>query len=148
MPKARAAGAALLFIALAAGCGKKGPDIVPVEGVIRLDGRPLKKVLVRFIPKSETSRDHVAVGMTDDSGRYTLTCKNKPGACTGEHYVVVTEGPLPPLPKDERGHPQAAGYFAELGGRPLPQKYANPIDSPLTVDVQAGRTQYDFDLTR
>jgi hypothetical protein len=147
MRNARAAVLAAVLLALLSGCGKKRPAIVPVEGVIRLDGRPLKKVAVRFIPKSDYGPEHIAVGVTDESGRYTLTCKGQPGACAGENHVIVTEAELPPLPLDERGHPKVAAYFESLGGRPLPRKYANLIDNPLTADVQAGRTQYDFDLT-
>jgi hypothetical protein len=137
-----------VFIALASGCGKAPPAVVPAAGVIRLDGRPLKKVVVRFIPKTDHGTEYIAVGVTDEAGRYTLTCNGKPGACVGENHVLVTEAELPDLPKDERGHPLAANYFKSLGGRPLPGKYAKLIESPLTADVRAGRTDYDFDLTR
>jgi hypothetical protein len=148
MRNARAAVLGALFIALASGCGKAPPAIVPATGVIRLDGQPLKKVAVRFVPKTEDGPQSIAIGVTDDSGRYTLTCKGKPGAYIGEYHVVVTEAELPALPKDEKGHPQVAAYFQSLGGRPLPEKYANVITSPLTADVQPGRAEYDFDLTR
>jgi hypothetical protein len=148
MRNVRATVLAVVLIALASGCGKARPALLPVEGIIRLEGRPLRKVVVRFIPTSDASPARIAVGVTDESGRYTLTCNGKPGACAGANHVVVTEAELPPLPKDQRGHPQVGPYFESLGGRPLPRQYANLIDSPLTADVQAGRAQYDFDLTR
>jgi hypothetical protein len=136
-----------LFIALASGCGR-APTIVPASGVIRIDGKPLKKVVVRFIPKNDHGSEYIAVGVTDDSGRYTLTCKGKTGACAGENTVLVTESELPSLPRDEKRHPQTTEYFESLGGRPLPQKYGKLIESPLIADVQASRTDYDFDLKR
>jgi hypothetical protein len=147
MRNARLAVFGAVLIALAAGC-KGRPTIVQVAGVIRLDGKPLKKVVVRFIPKTDHGNEYIAVGVTDESGRYTLTCKGRPGACAGENLVLVTEAELPSLPKDEKGHPQTADYFESLGGRPLPAKYARLIETPLTVDVQASRADYDFDLTR
>jgi hypothetical protein len=148
MGKVRLAFFGAVFIALASGCGKAPPTIIPAAGVIRLDGRALKKVVVRFIPKTDHGPKYIAVGLTDESGHYTLTCNGRPGACAGENCVLVTEAELPQLSKDERGHPQTADYFESLGGRPLPQKYTRLVDSPLTADVQAGRTDYDFELTR
>jgi hypothetical protein len=146
--KARLAVFGAVFIALASGCGKTRPDVVPAGGVVRLDGRPLKKVVVRFIPKTDYGPEYIAVGVTDEAGRYTLTCNGKPGACAGENHVLVAEADLPDLPKDERGHPLAADYFKSLGGRPLPVKYAKLIESPLTAEVRADRADYNFDLTR
>jgi hypothetical protein len=148
MSNARAAILGAVVIALGSGCGKAPPAIVPVAGVIRLDGRPLKKVAVRFIPKTDHGPEYIAIGVTDESGRYTLTCKGKPGACAGENHVLVTEAELPSLPRDERGHPKVAAYFESLGGRPLPEMYAKLVDSPLSADVRAGRAEYDFDLKR
>jgi hypothetical protein len=146
MRNVRLASFGAVLIALASGCGR--PAIVPAGGVIRIDGKPLKKVVVRFIPKIDHGPDYIAVGVTDDAGRFTLTCKGRPGACAGENTVLVTEAELPNLPRDEKRHPQTAEYFESLGGRPLPQKYTKLLDSPLTADVQAGRTDYDFDLSR
>jgi hypothetical protein len=148
MRNARAVLLGAMFVALVVGCGKKSPAIVPASGIIRLEGRPLKKVAVRFVPKTGQDPEYIAVGVTDESGRYTLTCNGKPGACAGEHHVLVTEAELPDLPKDERGHPQVAAYFQSLGGRPLPKQYSRVIDSPLIADVRPGRAEYDFDLTR
>ena len=36
-----------------------------------------------------------STGVTDDQGRFTLTClfKNEPGAVAGKHRVVVTDPP-------------------------------------------------------
>jgi hypothetical protein len=148
MRNARAAVCGAVFIALASGCGKKAPAIAPAEGVIRIDGKPLKKVVVRFVPKTDHGTDYIAVGVTDEAGHYTLTCQGRPGACAGENTVLVAEAELPSLPRDEKGHPKTGAYFESLGGRPVPRQYAKVLDSPLTADVQTGRTQYDFNLTR
>jgi len=75
----------LLAVGLFAGCGKPPPPpIVPAEGLVRLDGRPLKHAQVRFLPAIGYGAEYVAVGVTDDNGRFKLTCQGQPGACSGE----------------------------------------------------------------
>ena len=135
-----------VFLALALGCAKAPPPIVPAEGVLRLDGRPLNKAAVRFVPLIDLGPEYIAVGVTDDSGRFKLTCKGQPGACACASQVLVTETELPGELKGDKGHPFQAQYFQSLGGRPLPQRYGSLIDSPLNAEVKPGQTQYDFDL--
>ncbi len=135
-------------IAATLGCGKKGPPpIVPAEGVVHLDGKPLQKAAVRFIPQIDDGNDYIAVGVTDELGHFQLTCKGKPKrkrSCLNQ--VVVAETDLPPQLKGDKGHPYQALYFQSLGGRPLPQRYTSLIDSPLTADVKAGQTEYPLEL--
>jgi hypothetical protein len=139
----------IVLIALAARSGKTAPTLAPVEGVIRIDGKPLKKVTVLFVPTTDYGQDYTAYGETDEAGHYTLHCNGQPGACVGENQVLIQETPPPPsTPKDARGHSLSGPYYQGLGGRPVPTKYANVAISPLTADVQAGRTQYDFTLER
>jgi hypothetical protein len=90
----------------------------------------------------------VAVGITDESGRFRLTCKGRPGCCAGENRVLVMEPELPAHLKVAGAHLERAKYFEALGGRPLPPQYANLVDSPLVVDITADLKEYPFDLTR
>jgi hypothetical protein len=145
---ARAVFVGAVLAALAAGCKAPPPPIVAVEGVVRLDGQPLNKAAVRFIPQIDCGPEYIAVGVTDESGRFTLTCKGQPGACACINQVLVLETELPPGYRSDKGHAELAHYFQSLGGRPLPAKYGNLVDSPLTADVKAGQKNYDFDLTR
>jgi hypothetical protein len=145
----RAAALGAVFIALALGCGKKPPPpIVPAEGVVRLDGKPLNKVAVRFIPQIDDGADYIASGVTDEAGHFQLTCKGKPGACACANQVVVAETDLPPELKGEKGHPFLDQYRKSLGGRPLPPRYTSLVESPLTADVKAGQTEYPLELNR
>lgn len=138
-----------VLIALGAGCGKAPPPpIVAAEGVVRLDGRPLNKAAVRFIPQIDYGPEYIAAGVTDESGRFKLVCKGQPGACACENQVLVMEADLPPRLQSENAQIELAHYLQSLGGRPLPPQYGNLVESPLTADVKAGRTEYDFDLTR
>jgi hypothetical protein len=137
-----------LAVLLPVGCQKTPPPIVAAEGVIRLDGKPLNKAQVRFIPVDGYGLDYMAAGVTDEAGRFQLACKGKPGACACENRVIVMEADIPPQLQSESAQTDLAKYLGSLGGRPIPPRYQNLADSPLSVTVTAGRTEYDFDLTR
>jgi hypothetical protein len=132
--------------ALLVGCGKAPPQIVEVEGVVLLNGKPLQRAEVRFIPVTDHGPEYLATGVTDEVGRFRLTCDGRPGACAGENQVLVMESEIPAHLKGENAQAELARYFQKLGGRPLPPRYANLAESPLTADVSAGRKEYAFDL--
>ena len=141
--------AGVALAALFAGCGKAPPPpIVEAGGVIRLDGKPLNKAEVRFIPLIQYGPEYVAVGVTDEAGRFQLTCKGQPGACACENRVVVVEAELPGRLKGEDAQAELAKYLNSLGGRPIPDQYGNLVSSPLTAKVKADQKDYSFDLTR
>jgi hypothetical protein len=140
---------AAALVVFAAGCGKAPPPpIVEVEGIVRLDGKPLKKVEVRFIPVIDYGPEYVARGVTDDSGHFRLKCKGQAGACAGENHVLVAEADIPVPLQRENAQLELARYFQALGERPIPPKYGNLAESPLTANVKADRKDYQFQLTR
>jgi hypothetical protein len=142
----------VLLTVLLAGCAGKAPPppIVPAAGIVRLDGKPLNKCRVKFVPLIEYGPDYVATGVTDEAGRVQLTCNGKPGACACENRVLVLESEIPPHLKGEdlRVQDQLARYLQSLGNRPLPPKYANLVSSPLTITVTADNQEYSIDLIR
>ena len=94
--------AGVLLALLVTGCGQpKPPTIVEVAGIVLLDGKPLKKVAVRFVPMTDYGPDYFSTGVTDDNGRFTLTCPKGPGACACAHRVTVTEAEIPANLKSE-----------------------------------------------
>jgi hypothetical protein len=145
---ARAAVVGAVLAVLAPGCKAPPPPIVAAEGVVRLDGKPVNKAQVRFIPMIAYGPEYVAVGVTDEAGRFKLTCKGQPGACACENRVVVLEADIPRELQSESAQAELAKYLRSLGRPPLPDKYANLATSPLAVTVTAGQTEYNFDLTR
>ncbi len=139
-------------IVLVCGCGSSKPSptqILEVEGSVLLDGEPLRKVRVSFVPKGDYGPEYIAVGTTDESGRFTLSCHGQPGACIGENTVLITESELPPHLKGERGRQDKIKYFESLGGRPLPERFGSlAADNPIIVTVSADRKIYAVALTR
>jgi hypothetical protein len=146
---ARVAMAGVALTILLAGCGKKTPPlIIGVEGIVRLDGKPLNKVEVRFFPAIDHGPEYVAIGVTDESGRFKLTCKGQAGACAGENRVVIVEAELPSHLKGEEAQRELARYLRSLGGRPLPERYGNAAQSPLSANVSESEKEHTFELQR
>jgi hypothetical protein len=59
----------LLLSCLLAGCSDSSMSVAPVSGKITLDGEPLKRASVVFMPKGGGRPSH---GVTDEQGRYVL----------------------------------------------------------------------------
>jgi hypothetical protein len=81
-----------LFALAGAGCSRN-PQFAEVEGTVRVNGKPLDKLMVVFVPDAEqgtTGPD--SFGFTDESGHYVLTSHtNIPGAVIGKHRVLVRD---------------------------------------------------------
>jgi hypothetical protein len=123
---------------LLAGC--QGLKVPPVQGRVRLDGRPLPNATVQFVPVTGAG-DQVprpsSVGTTDEEGRYSLVLDNRsktPGAVVGKHKVIILLGARP-----------AAGETQPTFHQQLPARYNRKTE--LECDVpQSGRDDANFDL--
>lgn len=73
------------------GCGDS--RLVPVSGVVTLDGEPIADVVVHFQPTSTNAADPEfnpsSHGVTDSKGRYELETAEGAGAIVGEHVVTL-----------------------------------------------------------
>src|SRR5206468_6769755 len=88
-------GMAAVVLALS-GCAKGPPPVTEVSGVVLLEGQPLPQAKVEFIPElSNFGAEMNSTAITDDQGRFTLTCayKQQSGAVVGKHHVLVSERP-------------------------------------------------------
>src|SRR5712692_11334611 len=119
-----AVGVALVLTTVpVAGCG--GPKIVPVSGVVSLDGKPYRKAVVSFQPigsKDNPNPGRGSAGVTDEQGRYTLTYDGTaPGALIGKHRVrIFTEfGAMPPPDDKSESAPGEKKSFRE----PIPPEW-------------------------
>ena len=94
-----------------AGCGSADVPILPVKGVLTLDGQPLVGATVTFSP---LEKGLPASGVTNDRGEFQLTTRTpNDGAIAGEHRISVllyrAEKPPPqhpPPPPPATGHPR------------------------------------------
>jgi hypothetical protein len=140
--------AAAGIVAGGAGCQKSPPPIVEVTGVVTLRGKPLPKAEIRFMPAlSGFGGEFMAIGHTDDSGRYRLQCcTGALGACAVENTVTVTEAPVPEELRADGRQREAAEYRKSLKNRPIPPRYANLVQTPLLIAVTADSSEYDIAL--
>ncbi len=127
-----------LALVLGTGCGKSGPQMAPVEGVVTLDGEPIEGATVLFQPEAGGKP---ATGVTDPSGKFALkTFKTGDGAQVGMNNVSVT--------KEIVGESSANVEEGEIVDVVLetPAKYASPKLSGLSVDVQPGMDPVTLEL--
>jgi hypothetical protein len=125
-----------LLIALQ-GCG--GRTYAPVSGTVTLDGKPVVKAVVTFIPLPKPgSRDagDSASGTTNEKGEYTLKTYTpqgwKDGAQVGKHKVSISQ-------QETRGEGDRS-----VTTEKLPKRYNE--NSELTYDVTSGDNKKDFEL--
>jgi hypothetical protein len=106
----------LLMLTLLAGCDDR-PTRVPVSGIVTIDGQPLGRGNIKFVPAS----GRPSAGAIGEDGRFTLTCYDgNDGALLGTHRVQVAANRIISDSKIE--------WFA-------PPKYADFRTSEITVDV-------------
>lgn len=132
----------LLSITSVAGCGSNHghPELIPVSGVVTLNGTPIAGLRVNFEP-SEGRRSS---GVTNQSGEYVLKYMDQQkGALHGHHRVTIVwtgeneneiEGEA--IPTDEPGNSP---------GMVIPSRYN--VQSQLIADVRPHTHRFDFDLT-
>ena len=111
------------------GCGDGRPDVAAVSGRVTIDGKPLTKGAISFIP----AKGRQAGGAIESDGRYELTCFEKgDGAILGEYKVAIN----------------GVEYLSEtLLKWHAPKKYSNVATSGLTATIDGPRDDLNFELT-
>jgi len=138
----------VLLVASAAGCGKKGPAVEFVEGIVLIDGQPLAEANVGFSPQSPQGL--AGVGKTDARGIFRLTAtrggRATAGVPIGEYTVTVSK-----IEFDLKGQPPPAdGDYSNIPVKSLvPEAYSLNGFSPLEATVTpggGGTDVYHFEL--
>ena len=127
----------IIIIYPTTGCNNS-PNIVPVEGTVLLDGKPLEGAAVLFHPKAD---ERPAVGITDKLGTFHLTTRSPgDGAHVGLNKVSITkESDEPQLNDAEEGIQD----FTLI----TPAQYASPELSGLEIDVNPGMDSIILEMT-
>jgi hypothetical protein len=133
--------ASIILAPLFVGCGEKLPEFGPVEGIVRIKGKPKSGILVRFLPDPAKGNDLPinASGLTDASGKYQLRYAFKEldglGAPVGWHRVVVEDSSLSSIPQG-----------APIPPRIIPIAYNSPATTPLAFEVKAEPQTIDLEI--
>lgn len=118
------------------GCGASGPEIGHVEGTITLDSKPLPDAFVFF---RHADGGRISQATTDANGHYELVfTADESGAIVGSNTVRITTFVDPSY--DDSGELLPGTNLPEL----VPAKYNQ--NTELTVDVQSGSNEFNFDL--
>ena len=76
-----------------AGCGAKPLEVALVSGMVTLDGAPVEKALVRFVPQEGSSVQRPVYAVTDAEGNYDATFgKGTKGVPIGTSVVQLSTG--------------------------------------------------------
>jgi len=121
-----------LLLPYLAGCGE---NLVLVDGTVRLDGKPFAATAVVLHP---VDRGRIASGSTDANGHFGLEMAGKLGVAPGKYSVTVVKREAVGTVADKNGLflGVALGNAREIWV--VPQKYARPDESGITVDVKSG----------
>lgn len=122
-----------------AGCNSSGLNLVPVEGVVTLDDKPVPEAAVLFLP-DDPAMGPPASGTTDAEGRFTLNTVNWPGAPVGSHKVAISRDETQIIPQ-RRGFPLYKTTYL------IPPKYADTQSSGLVANVTDGENTLNFKLS-
>jgi hypothetical protein len=126
MPTTRLRCFSLASLVAISGCGAGGPEVAPVHGRVTLDGRPLARADVTFLPDGA---QRASLGRTNADGHYELAYKRgQAGAIVGRHTV----------------HIEVSSELVK-NPPPIPARYASK--SELHPEVQPGDNELNFDLT-
>jgi len=124
-----------LLVPFVLGCGGSKPySIVPVEGTLMMDGKPIDKIAVRFVPIEQGPE---STGISDAQGHFVLhTTETKPedGAVIGQHKVLLTDTSIYTKPFEGRA---SEGVDLTEGKSPrISIRYRVLHGTPLEVSVR------------
>lgn len=144
--------AVALSCCLLMGCGEGGPRLVPVEGKVTLDGKPLANKTIMFSPQTGT-QGNGAGGIIDGEGNYKLTAvtpgstQARPGIAPGDYRVMVMEQMAASTNTTSTGEGAASAEIFAGGSvkSNFPQIYSTP-NSPLLQKVSETGGKLDIEL--
>jgi hypothetical protein len=73
------------------GCGESGPKLVPVAGVVTLNGKPLEGAVVSFHPDPSNKEGKPGEDITGPEGNYKVNTNGRSGLVPGKYHVSVTK---------------------------------------------------------
>src|SRR5205814_4261156 len=123
-----------------------GPkELVPVSGVVTINGKPRATVVVTFLPPHGPA---LATAETDENGKYVLKSMGGPGALPGDYKVSIS------YLLSEKGEPQGIGVrtaqlqpLAMLSAKEqLPREYSDLGRTTFSAKVGPQGGRFDFDV--
>lgn len=144
----------LLFLCLA-GCGSSDRvSVYPVRGAVLFDGQPMAGGgAISFVPLA-AQKGKAAGGTIEPDGTFKMsTYGDGDGSMAGKFRVVITQSvwdePFTDGTSDENPNTEIKPVEAVPENERIPQIYADPLNSPLTIEVLPGdNPEAEFKLER
>jgi PKD repeat protein len=131
----------LVLHATHVGCGKPAPKFGEVSGKVVVNGKPMSRLYVQFLPDPDQGNDVAAnaSGETDEQGNYTLRYvyqgSEGNGAVVGWNRIIVEDTRLASVPQG-----------AKLPPLVIPASYSNVARTPLSFEVKPGAQTFDIQI--
>jgi hypothetical protein len=149
----------VVFLAIiGSGCGggtsaEPKLDLVPVTGVVTLNGEPLADADVAFYFDGSPPTGFLSSGAkTDSSGKFVVMTGSKPGTVPGRYKVTISRFTMldgSPI----RAQPEVGIDLEQLrmGGQlkqAIPDRYSDPATTELSAAVaDADKNEFQFKLS-
>jgi hypothetical protein len=78
------------MVLVVVGCGD-GPTLVPVSGVVTLDGKPLEGATLSFIPAPGNAISTPGSDATGPTGNFKMSFNGRAGLAPGKYSVLVSK---------------------------------------------------------
>lgn len=131
--------ASCLFLLFLIGCGRSGPEVVPVDGTITFGGGPWPKpgsLIFAAESPAPGMPNRPAMGLFDTDGRLTVTTYTRgDGLIPGKYKMAVECWEVRP----EMMSPTSPKSY-------VPKRYASPQTSGLAVVVEPGQKVVTLNL--
>lgn len=127
---------AVVMLVAMVGCG--GSSEATVRGIVTLDGTPVPRGSISFVPAMDGSQ---AYAMSDEAGSYEVFTGREPGLKAGEYKVVVVARKQSKIQVNDRGGPAPPGEAI------TPRWYASPATSGLSFNVEPGSNKINLELS-
>ncbi|QDV34475.1 carboxypeptidase-like regulatory domain-containing protein [Tautonia plasticadhaerens] len=131
---------------IVAGCGG-GPKLVPVSGVVTLDGEPLEGATLSFVPAAGNVLATAGSDVSGPNGNFMMTYKGRNGLSPGTYRVLVSKTEEIEPPKNFQVPPEfaKASFEKQLMGLTKetipPQSFEHEIEVP-----EDGATDFALDF--
>jgi len=120
-------------VVLAIGCGGKGGPVLPVNGIVTMDDKPLDEATVTFHPEEQGIASGTA--RTGSDGKFVIKgVKGANGLAPGKYKVTVSKMKLPGGGGPDDPPPVAAVTEADIQND-LPAIYSHPAHTILAYTV-------------
>jgi hypothetical protein len=129
-------------LTLAFGCSRSS-ELMPVNGRVLFDGKPVPNMIVNFTPLDDTAGNG-ALAHTDAEGCFTvLDARGDAGAYAGEYKISFYPG----VGRSNQTDPRFDVVSVPRQGG-LPAIYLDPNQTPLRATIPQGGAAMEVLLTR